>query len=96
MYQAEIETTIAGIPCLIGVTHYECVRGSYNYNAASDVDYYGSCSWVVLDRRGRAAPWLERKLNREECRRIDGEVAEYFKDLRDQSRIDAWEANRYN
>lgn len=93
-YEAEIETRVAGIPCIVAVEEY--FEGSYNHNAASDVDYYGSCSWVVLDRRGRAAPWLERKLTSEECRRIDSEVAEYFQDLRDQARIDAWESSRYN
>jgi len=94
MYEAEIETRVAGIPCIVAVEEY--FEGSFNYNAASDVDYYGSCSWVVLDRRGRPAPWLERKLDRDECRRIDAEVAEYFQDLRDDARIDAWEASRYN
>lgn len=80
MYQAEIETTIAGIPCLIGVTHYECVRGSYNYNAASDMDYYGysEADWVVLDRKGYKAAWLERKLTARDHDRINAEIDQYF------------------
>ena len=80
MYHAEIETTIAGIPCLIGVTHYECVRGSYNYNAASDHDYYGysEAEWEVLDRKGYKAAWLERKLTKSDINRIEAEIAEYF------------------
>jgi len=79
-YIAEIETRVAGIPCIIGVTEYECVKGSYSYHAASDWDYHGytDCSFDVLDRRGRPAPWLERKLNDKITREIEQEIAEYF------------------
>jgi hypothetical protein len=50
---AEIESTVAGIPCLIGVTEFSSVRGSYSYNAPSDMDYYGysESGRDVLDRR---------------------------------------------
>jgi hypothetical protein len=77
-YLAEIESTVAGIPCLIGVTEFSSVRGSYSYHADSDMDYYGytESEWVVLDRRGRPAAWLERKLTDAECSRIEQEVAE--------------------
>jgi hypothetical protein len=75
---AEIESRVAGIPCLIGVTEFQSVRGSYSYHAASDMDYYGytESEWVVLDRRGRPAAWLERKLTDAERNRIEQEVAE--------------------
>lgn len=77
-YIAEIETRVAGIPCIVGVTHFESVGGSYNYNAASDWDYHGytECEFDVLDRRGRKAPWLERKLNDKIIREIEQEIAE--------------------
>ena len=80
MYQAEFESRVAGIPCIIGVTHYVRVKGSYSYNAASDMDYYGytECDFVVLDRRGRPALWLERKLTDSIQRDIEQEIAEYF------------------
>lgn len=79
-YEAEIETTIAGIPCLIGVTYYECVQGSYSYNAASDLDYYGysESEWEVLDRKGYKAAWLERKLTARDHDRINAEIDQYF------------------
>ena len=79
-YIAEIETRVAGIPCIIGVTEYECVKGSYSYHAASDWDYYGytECEFDVLDRRGRKAAWLERKLTDKITREIEKEIAEYF------------------
>lgn len=81
-YIAEIESRVAGIPCLIGVTHFDSVRGSYNYNAASDMDYYGytEVEFEVLDRRGRTAPWLERKMTSKERERIEQEVAENMVD----------------
>lgn len=82
MYFAEIESRIAGIPCIIAVTDYESVRGSYSYNAPSDMDYYGysEAEWVVLDRRGYTAAWLERKLTDADVSRIEEEIAEYFND----------------
>lgn len=80
MYIAEIESRVAGIPCLIGVTHYESVAGSYSYNAASDMDYYGynDAEWEVLDRKGYKAAWLERKLTARDHDRINAEIDQYF------------------
>lgn len=77
-YMAEIESKVAGIPCLIGVTEFSSVRGSYSYNAPSDMDYYGysESEWDVLDRRGRPAAWLERKLTDDDRQRIEQEIAE--------------------
>lgn len=81
-YLAEIETRVAGIPCIVGVTHFESVRGSFSYHAASDMDYYGytESEWVVCDRRGRPAPWLERKLTSKDTSRIESEIAEQLND----------------
>ena len=77
-YITEIESRVAGIPCLIGVSHFDCVRGSYSYNAASDMDYYGysDSEWDVLDRRGRPADWLDRKLTAADRCRIEREIEE--------------------
>ena len=91
-YQVEFESTVAGIPCIIAVEEY--FEGSYSYNAASDVDYYGSCDWTVLDRKGYAAEWLARKLTAADEQRITREVAEYFRDMADQAKIDAYESSR--
>lgn len=79
-YIAEIETRVAGIPCIIGVVDYSSTAGSYSYNAASDWDYYGysESEWEVCDRRGRPAPWLARKLTSSIEREIEQEIAEYF------------------
>lgn len=60
----EMEYKISGIPCIIRVNHFESVKGSFSRNAASDLDYYGyeDLDWEVCDRRGRPAPWLDRKV----------------------------------
>lgn len=78
-YIAKIESQIAGIPCVIGVTHYHAEQGSYSYNAASDLDYFGytNIDWEVCDRKGRLAPWLERKLTEADNERIEGEIIEH-------------------
>jgi hypothetical protein len=82
MYLAEIETRVAGIPCLIGVVDYFSVAGSYCQNAASDWDYHGysEINWVVLDSRGRPAPWLEKKLTPALMDRVEQEIREHFSD----------------
>ena len=81
-YIAEIESRVAGIPCIIGVVEYFSVAGSYSQNAASDWDYHGysESEWVVCDRRGCPAPWLERKLTDKDSSRIESEIAEYLAD----------------
>jgi len=79
-YIAEIETRVAGIPCIIGLIEFESVRGSYSYNAASDWDYHGytDTDWEVCDRRGRPAPWLANKLSKDDYSRIEREIVEYM------------------
>lgn len=79
-YIAEIETRVAGIPCLIGVVEFSRARGSYSYNAPSDLDYYGyvECEWEVCDSRGRKAEWLERKLDAKATAEIETVIDEYF------------------
>ncbi len=82
MYIAEIETRVAGIPCIIGVSYYNRVEGSHSYHAASDWDYHGytEADWEVLDRRGRKAPWLAKKLTAKDESRIEAEIGEYLSD----------------
>ena len=74
----QIESRISGIPCIIRVTYFDGVAGSYSYNAPSDMDYYGytESEWEVLDRNGRPAAWLERKLTDADRSRIDQEIEE--------------------
>lgn len=63
-YIAKIESRVAGIPCLIGVIEYKKYKGSYSYNAPSDLDYYGytDIEYHILDRKGYKADWLASKV----------------------------------
>jgi len=75
---SEIQTRVAGIPCIAKVTHFYRQapwRGSA-HTCDSDLDYYGytECEFEILDRRGRPAPWLERKATDADRERITEEI----------------------
>lgn len=80
IYLAEINHRVAGIPCLIGVIDYSVTKGSFSYDAPSDIDYHGGteCDWEILDRRGRPAPWLARKINAREEDNINEAISNYM------------------
>ncbi len=82
LFISKIQTRVAGIPCIIGVTHYQSVRGSYNRHADSDWDYHGytECEFVVCDRRGRPAPWLQKKMTSTDESRIEHEIDQQMRD----------------
>lgn len=73
---AEIETHVAGIPCIIGVTDYEAyvpayISGPPEYCYPSEGGFGG---YILLDRKGYRAKWLERKLNDRIEREIQDEI----------------------
>jgi hypothetical protein len=74
---AQVEFCLKGIPCLIGVIDYSCVKGSYSYHAPSDWDYYGysDIEWELLDRKGYRAKWLEYKLDDDTNAEIEEAIA---------------------
>lgn len=82
---AEIEHTVCGIPCLIGVIDYSRVRGSYSYNAPSDMDYYGytECDWELLDRKGYRANWLAKKMTSRDEDSINEAISNYMENRDD-------------
>lgn len=68
-----LKTVICGIPCQVAMTAGRYVPGSYSYNAPSDVDFYGGwfdVDFAVYDRRGRPAPWLERKMTPKDVEQV--------------------------
>jgi antirestriction protein len=75
-YIIDVDTKVGGIPCLARVTHFYKCEGSYNRNAASDMDYYGytECDWKLHDRRGRRAEWLDKKITVDDVARIEREI----------------------
>jgi hypothetical protein len=74
---AQIDYTLHGIPCLIGVSHFYHQKPNYS-TWDSDVDYYGytECEWSILDRKGYPAPWLERKITEDEIAHIESRIVE--------------------
>lgn len=83
---AIIQTWLAGIPCQIAVTDFRRVEGSYSYNAPSDADFYGytDYDYEVLDRRGRPAAWLERKVSAGD---IEQKIIDHFDDYMDDLQL---------
>ena len=67
-YLDKIETRIAGIPCLIGVTSYG--RPAYTAGAPENCDPGDCAEYDVLDMRGRPAPWLVQKMKMADDTRI--------------------------
>ena len=72
-YIAEIETTVAGIPCIVGVTEYSSVAGDCGADSDWDYEGYTEFDYTVCDRRGRPAPWLAKKLTSDDEARIQDE-----------------------
>lgn len=94
-YSDLIASTVAGIPCLIGISSFVHVprwRGSA-MSCPSDADYYGytEAEFDILDQRGRRAPWLAAKLTPSARDAIESEILCYYADLRAAAEID-----RYN
>ena len=79
MYIAKIETTVSGIPAIIGVISYESAAPDYTCRD-SDIDFNGyiDIDFEVLDRRGRIAPWLSKKLTATSTERLEEQVIKYF------------------
>jgi hypothetical protein len=69
----EFEHRIAGIPCIIRILHAEPFRAGFFSGPPEHCypDEGGLIVWEVLDRKGRRAPWLERKADEKEMRRIE-------------------------
>lgn len=73
-----LEETVAGIPCLVEVLSCVVVppHSGSPHTCDSDVDYYGyeEMDYVICDRRGRHASWLERKLTDADRSRIEEHI----------------------
>jgi hypothetical protein len=76
----DIDVRVCGIPAIARVLHYRPYEPAYrrghpdNWEPASppEIDF------EILDRRGRPARWLERKLTERERERIERELIEYL------------------
>lgn len=77
----DLETTVSGIPAIARVTRYFRQR-PLGPSADSDLDCYGyvTCEYDICDRRGRPAPWLERKATEQDRSRIEDEIATAYEE----------------
>ena len=76
----EFESRVAGIPCIIRVTSYSSGRPANIWGRPEDCypEEYPEVEFQVCDRRGRPAPWLERKLDTKRWQELESRV---FKEL---------------
>ncbi|MFT0533977.1 hypothetical protein ACMHYJ_14285 [Castellaniella hirudinis] len=71
-----LNTHIQGIPCQVSVTHYTPADPG-RITGPVDRCYPPEPAEVefdVLDRRGRPAPWLERKMGDADARAVEQEI----------------------
>lgn len=80
-YRDIVESSIAGIPCLIGIKSYFSKKPDF-FSKDSDVDYYGytDMDYDILDRKGYRAAWLEKKATEKDIDKIEQDVIDYFED----------------
>ena len=80
-YDYEIEANICGIPGILGVTSYEVFKPDYDCRDSRD-DYYGGVEveFDICDRRGRPAPWLERKVTGRDMAELTSLAVSYIKE----------------
>ena len=80
----EFESTVCGIPCIVRVLEWEpfvpMYTGGHPDNWMPEEGGYGH--WEILDRRGRPAPWLERKMTQADQDRIAAEVYDKMENRR--------------
>lgn len=75
-----IEARVAGIPCTIRVDHYYHQRPlGIHCDSREDCYGYTDVEYTICDRRGRPAPWLERKETKEDSERIIKAIEEYYR-----------------
>lgn len=100
MAKVNAEHTISfrldGIPCQIAIGYYvkqEPWKGSA-LSCPSRDDYYGytESEWMILDRKGYHAVWLERKVTDTIQTEIEEAIEEYMEELREDAEADAAEA----
>lgn len=81
-----IEACIQGIPCLIDVTHYAPATPGRLWGPPENCypDEPEEIDFTVCDRRGRPAPWLERKMTVRDRERIEALVSEHMHDCQEE------------
>ena len=79
----DIETRVCGIPCIVRVTHWE----PYDPGRTSGPPEScyppegGEGEWEILDRNGKPAPWLERKMTDRDQNLVSETVFNHMENL---------------
>lgn len=78
----DIEVRVCGIPAIARVTFYRpgspgCLSGPPDRCYPPEPE---ELEYELLDRRGRPAPWLERKLTNEARARLERELIQYLEE----------------
>ncbi len=71
---ADVQTTVSGIPCIAAVLDYDV-------GDDDEGTLFGRMNWVICDRKGYKAAWLEKKLTVKEESRINDEVINFMEGL---------------
>lgn len=79
-YVTTIESNVCGIPCIVGVTEFNKVKGKSNADNPDDYYGYTTCEFDILDRKGYYAKWLSNKMTDKIKERIQSEIEQYFND----------------
>lgn len=79
-YIDTFDARVAGIPCQIGVIEFDRVPADRSANNPQDYYGYTECEFDVLDRNGRPALWLERKMTDGDRFAIEDKIADRFAD----------------
>jgi hypothetical protein len=82
---SEFASRICGIPCIIRVKYWEVYIPAQRSGPPERCypEEGGEGDWEILDRRGRPAAWLERKLTGDDRERIDTEVFNHMENQDD-------------
>ena len=84
-YIAEIESRVCGIPCIIGVVGYDAYVPAYTSGPPEHCypSEGGDGDYEILDRRGRPAPWLAKKMTAKDEDRVRAKIYEYMENRRE-------------
>lgn len=80
-YLAQIPIHIRGIPALAGITSFYHERPTATSRPDTPTEAFGDVefTWEPLDRRGRYAAWLDRKLTPAYRPKLDTEILAIIK-----------------
>jgi hypothetical protein len=81
----EFNFTVCGIPCIIRITYWEPYRAAtLRADPGDSHPEEGGCGdWEILDRKGRPAIWLTRKLTGQELAKLEHAIFEHMETQHD-------------